>query len=160
MSLGRNSEQWVGPTSRVTICCCDLYAVLWAVGAPLLPLVVPGPPLRPPDDAWSLLGCPTLGLSSLLQVRQVCSKLHLLPNVHTPLVLNYRQISLPVAPTGRARCSPCPCPWGRRCCVLPATPWGLIHETDLRGKLRPKHEVRNYRRKVTIHESGQREVAT
>ena len=38
--------------------------------------------------------------------------------------------------------------------------WGLIHETDLRGKLRPKHEVRNYRRKVAIHESGQREVAT
>ena len=41
--------------------------------------------------------------------------------------------------------------WGTR---------GLIHETDLRGKLRPKHEVRNYRRKVAIHESGQREVAT
>ena len=39
-------------------------------------------------------------------------------------------------------------------------PRGLIHETDLRGKLRPKHEVRNYRRKVAIHESGQREVAT
>ena len=37
---------------------------------------------------------------------------------------------------------------------------GLIHETDLRGKLRPKHEVRNYRRKVAIHERGQREVAT
>ena len=36
----------------------------------------------------------------------------------------------------------------------------LIHETDLRGKFRPKHEVRNYRRKVAIHESGQREVAT
>ena len=37
---------------------------------------------------------------------------------------------------------------------------GLIHETDLRAKLRPKPEVRNYRRKVAIHESGQREVAT
>ena len=39
-------------------------------------------------------------------------------------------------------------------------PRGLIHETDLRRKLRPKHEVHNYRRKVAIHESGQREVAT
>ena len=38
--------------------------------------------------------------------------------------------------------------------------WGLIHETDLRGKLRPKPEVRNCLRKVAIHESGQREVAT
>ena len=38
--------------------------------------------------------------------------------------------------------------------------WGLIHETDLRAKVRPKPEVRNYRRKVAIHESGQREVAT
>ena len=37
---------------------------------------------------------------------------------------------------------------------------GLIHETDLRAKLRPKYEVRNYRRKVAINESGQREVAT
>ena len=37
---------------------------------------------------------------------------------------------------------------------------GLIHETDLRAKLRPKPEVRNYRRKVAIHESRQREVAT
>ena len=37
---------------------------------------------------------------------------------------------------------------------------GLIHETDLRAKLRPNPEVRNYRRKVAIHESGQREVAT
>ena len=26
--------------------------------------------------------------------------------------------------------------------------WGLIHETDLRGKLQPKHEVRDYRRRL------------
>ena len=37
---------------------------------------------------------------------------------------------------------------------------GLIHETGLRAKLRPKPKVRNYRRKVAIHESGQRGVAT
>ena len=70
----------MGPTSQVTIYCCDLYALPCAVGAPLLLLVVPGPPLRPPADVWSLLGW-----SSLPQVRQVCSKLHLLPKAHTPL---------------------------------------------------------------------------
>ena len=52
----------------------------------------------------------------------------------------------------------CPATSDKGMCSLSTR--GLIHETDLRGKLRPKHEVRNYRRKVAIHESGQREVAT
>ena len=71
-SLGGNGEQWEGPTTWVTVCCCELYAVLCAA---MMPWV----------DAWSLLRW-----SSLQQVRQVCSKYHLLPTAGK-LLCQWRQ---------------------------------------------------------------------